>query len=70
MGKTSLELIELYHDQDKLPDRYYYKMNGKSAQDNYMNIINHRNSEEIKVIVDKVSEQIIDNIIRNELNIK
>lgn len=29
------QMIEYYHDNGYLPDRYYYQLNGKSAQENY-----------------------------------
>lgn len=29
------EMIEFYHNNGKMPDRYYNQLNGKSAQENY-----------------------------------
>ena len=31
----SIQAVELYHKMGKMPDRYYYQLNGKSAQENY-----------------------------------
>ena len=28
-------MIEFYHNNRKIPDRYYNQLNGKSAQENY-----------------------------------
>ena len=28
-------MVELFHDMGKMPDRAYYQLNGKSAQENY-----------------------------------
>lgn len=36
------EIIEYNHDMGYLPDRYYYQMNGKSANENYREIANRR----------------------------
>jgi len=35
-GSPDLKSVELYHDMGWMPDRYYYQLNGKSAQENYM----------------------------------
>ena len=36
-GKNTQEpqMVELYHNLGKMPDRYYYQLNRKSAQENY-----------------------------------
>ena len=34
-NKTKLQLVEFYHEIKKIPDRVYYQLNGKSAQENY-----------------------------------
>lgn len=31
-----MNLIEYYHDSGKMPDRYYYQLNGKTAEENYI----------------------------------
>lgn len=33
--ELNLPFIEFLHDQQLLPDRYYYQLNGKSAIENY-----------------------------------
>ena len=35
-------MIEYYHDNGYMPDRYYYQLNKKSAQDNYREQKNRR----------------------------
>lgn len=35
-------MIEYYHDNGYMPDRYYYQLNGKSAQENYNDWKNKR----------------------------
>ena len=30
------EMLNYYHDRGDIPDKYFYQLNGKSAQDNYM----------------------------------
>ena len=32
------EIIEFLHDSGKMPDEYYYQVNGKSFQENYIEI--------------------------------
>lgn len=32
------EIIEFLHDSGKMPDEYYYQVNGKSFQENYTEI--------------------------------
>lgn len=50
------QLVEFYHDMGWMPDRYYYQLNGKSAQENYadqkrkmqhrlMNLMNESSSD-------------------------
>ena len=29
------QMLEYYHDNGQMPDRYYNQLNGKSAQENY-----------------------------------
>lgn len=31
-----LNMIEFYHDRGSLPDHFYYQLNGKSAEENYL----------------------------------
>ena len=34
--KPDPKMVEFYHDQGWMPDKAYYQLNGKSAQENYM----------------------------------
>lgn len=33
--KPDPKMVEMLHDMGKMPDRAYYQLNGKSAQENY-----------------------------------
>ena len=37
------EQVELYHNLGLMPDWVYYQLNGKSANENYRDIVNKRN---------------------------
>lgn len=32
------ELLEYYHNEGQIPDKYYYQLNGKSQDENYRDI--------------------------------
>ena len=34
--KLDPQLVEFLHNSGKMPDRYYYQLNGKSAEENYI----------------------------------
>ena len=34
--KPDPQLVEFLHNSGKMPDRYYYQLNGKSAEENYI----------------------------------
>ena len=34
--KPDPQMVEFYHDMGWMPDKAYYQLNGKSAQENYM----------------------------------
>lgn len=36
------QMIEYYHDNGLMPDWWYYQVNGKSAEENYIDIVNKR----------------------------
>ena len=36
--------VELYHNLGLMPDWVYYQLNGKSANENYRDIVNKRNT--------------------------
>ena len=38
------EQVELYHNLGLMPDWVYYQLNGKSANENYRDIVNKRNT--------------------------
>ena len=39
------ELIEYYHNNGEMPDWIYYQVNGKSATENYIDMVNKRDKE-------------------------
>ena len=39
------QMIEYYHDIGLMPDWWYYQVNGKSATENYLDMINKRDKE-------------------------
>lgn len=43
--RTSMDKdqVELYHNLGLMPDWVYYQLNGKSANENYRDIVNKRN---------------------------
>ena len=47
---TKQELIEYLHNSGKMPDNYYYQVNGKSAEENYIEITRKRR--------DKIKQQL------------
>ena len=36
------EMIEYYHNRGLMPDWWYYQVNGKSATENYLDMVNKR----------------------------
>lgn len=36
------EMIEYYHNRGLMPDWWYYQVNGKSAEENYIDMVNRR----------------------------
>ena len=36
------EMIEYYHDRGLMPDWWYYQVNGKTAEENYIDMVNRR----------------------------
>lgn len=39
------QMIEYYHDNGLMPDWWYYQVNGKSATENYFDIVEKRNQK-------------------------
>ncbi len=39
------EMIEYYHDRGLMPDWWYYQVNGKSATENYLDIVSKRDRQ-------------------------
>ena len=35
MNVNNPDMIEFYHDHGWMPDKFYYQLNGKSAQENF-----------------------------------
>lgn len=67
------EEIEYYHNSGLMPDWIYYQVNGKTAEENYRDILMKRNKEYRDLIVDreledsisKRLEETIDNCLNN-----
>ena len=70
------EEIEYYHNSGLMPDWIYYQVNGKTAEENYRDILMKRNKEYSDLIVDreledsisKRLEETIDNCLDNIIN--
>ena len=39
------QMIEYYHDTGLMPDWWYYQVNGKSATENYLDIVSKRDRQ-------------------------
>lgn len=67
------EEIEYYHNSGLMPDWIYYQVNGKTAEENYRDILLKRNKEyrdlivdrELKDTISKRLEETIDNCLDN-----
>lgn len=53
------EEIEYYHNSGLMPDWVYYQVNGKTAEENYIDILMKRNIEYRDLIVDRELENSI-----------
>ena len=53
------EEIEYYHNSGLMPDWIYYQVNGKTAEENYRDILMKRNKEYRDLIVDRELENSI-----------
>ena len=53
------EEIEYYHNSGLMPDWIYYQVNGKTAEENYRDILMKRNKEYRDLIVDRELEDSI-----------
>ena len=53
------EEIEYYHNSGLMPDWIYYQVNGKTAEENYRDILMKRNKEYRDLIVDRELEDTI-----------
>ena len=63
------QMIEYLHDIGKMPDNYYYQVNGKSLQQNYIDIkrkkSNKRNSQkQIEQKIEKLVSNSVDDLLR------
>ena len=56
MSLTQKE-IEYLHDIGKMPDWYYYQVNGKSFQENYISIHRQRQQEYKKLLVERQQQK-------------
>lgn len=65
------EEIEYYHNSGLMPDWVYYQVNGKTAQENYIDIVMKRDKEYrdllngrvVEESISKSIEEMIDNCI-------
>lgn len=68
------EEIEYYHNSGLMPDWVYYQVNGKTAKENYIDIVAKRDNErELEESITKQIEEAIDmhfDDILKELNKK
>lgn len=53
------EEIEYYHNSGLMPDWIYYQVNGKTAEENYRDILMKRNKKYRDLIVDRELEDTI-----------
>lgn len=72
------ELIEYYYNNGEMPDWVYYQVNGKSATENYLDMVNKRDKklreellrqrekEELKKEIDAKLEDTLEKVL-NEL---
>ena len=51
------EQIEYLHDSGLMPDMYYYQINGKSFQENYISIHRQRQQEYKKLLVERQQQK-------------
>lgn len=56
MSLTQKE-IEYLHDTGKMPDWYYYQVNGKSFQENYITIHRQRQLQYRKLLVERQQQK-------------
>lgn len=55
------EEIEYYHNSGLMPDWVYYQVNGKTVQENYIDIVKKRDNErELEESITKQIEETID----------
>lgn len=62
--KLSYEEIERLHDAGKMPDWWYYQVNGKTANENYVTIYNKRQQETKELL----EQRNLDAIVEAELD--
>lgn len=67
----SSEYIEYLHERGKLPDRYYYQINNKSAQENFQKqrekIKEQFSAPQIEINKEELQAQ-VENILRDLLD--
>lgn len=62
------EEIEYYHNSGLMPDWIYYQVNGKTAEENYRDILMKRNKEYRDLIVDRELEDTISKRLEETIN--
>lgn len=66
------EQIEYLHDSGLMPDMYYYQINGKSFQENYISIHRQRQLQYKKLLVEyqqqKQLEKDLDTVIEEAVD--
>lgn len=54
------QLIEYLHDTGKMSDKYYYQVNGKTFEENYIKILQTKKQQRSqKIAIDKQVEEMI-----------
>ena len=64
-------MIEYYRSRGWMPDRYYYQLNGKSAQDNYAQILREREKNLLPLLenqIEKDLEPILEKVLSKLLD--
>lgn len=62
------EEIEYYRNSGLMPDWIYYQVNGKTAEENYRDILMKRNKEYRDLIVDRELEDSISKRLEETIN--
>ena len=52
------DYLEYWHNNGKIPDRYYFQINGRTIQENYEEIRNKRQIEHSEIIGEQIETTI------------